>query len=288
MKPSSIADVIQVVKSADRLVLGCEIPACEAPEARGAIRLDMTGVSGTVDINPDNLSATFLAGTTLAEIDDALSPHGLWWPVDAAAARTLGGVLAGNGPYPGRTGYGPTRDWVLGMELILAGGEQMRVGGQTMKNVAGYDLTRLMIGSRGTLGVITAATLRLLPRPQRQVTVELPQRSHRAALDLSGACEWDGERLLVRLDGRPSQVERRLAALEAAIPGGVRVVGPEAWAPWYARAAGRYVRRLTPDWSTVGAPLVDLWRTDEPFRLSPLEQRLRDEIAPNRCFNPHL
>lgn len=121
--------------------------------------LDLAGVAGPIAINPANLSAAFLAGTTVAAIQAALAPHGLWWPVAARPDRTLGAVLAT---------AGPVRDWVLGLEVILAGGRRTHLGGSTMKNVAGYDLTRLFVGSRGTLGVIGAATLRLLPRPPGQ------------------------------------------------------------------------------------------------------------------------
>jgi hypothetical protein len=258
--------------------------------------LDLSRLAGPVEINAENLSATFLAGTRLADLQRLLAPHGLWWPLDAAPDRTLGAVLATAGPFPSRTAYGRASDWVLGLEVILAGGEQMRLGGQTVKDVAGYDLVRLIVGSRGTLGAIGAATLRLLPLPERQVTVSLPRSGWRCAIDLAVACEWDGTDLLVRLDGRPSQVERRLAALNGrltgaglgpAVPASAEpVAGP--WARWYAVSRGRCVRRSDPDWSLPGAPLLGLWRTAEPYRFTPLEEQLRAAIAPGRCFNPHL
>jgi hypothetical protein len=163
--------VARLVQASPRVVIG------GAPASADAAHLELTGLSGPVEINAENLSATFLAGTPIAEIDAALAPHGLWWPVDAGPDRLLGAVLATGGPYPGRTGYGYVRDWVLGLEVVLAGGERMQLGGQTMKNVAGYDLTRLFVGSRGTLGVIAGATLRLRPRPERMVTLRLPRES---------------------------------------------------------------------------------------------------------------
>lgn len=276
MRPTTLDEAARLVGEAGRVVIGA---------GAGAALLDPSGLKGPVEIMPDNLSATFLAGTTISEISAALEPHGLWWPVDATPSRTLGAVLATAGPYPGRTGYGPVRDWVLGMEAIMAGGVRHRIGGPTMKNVAGYDLTRLLVGSRGTLGLIGAATLRLLPRPERQVTLTLERSRYRQALDLAAACEWDGTRLLVRLDGRERQVERRLAALEGTPAPGA----PDPWADWHARAGGGRCRTLPePDWRSVGAPLLGLWRTDEPLRYTPLELRLREALAPDRCFNPHL
>lgn len=267
MRPLSLSDAARMVREAGRVTIGSG-------------GLDLTGIAGPVEVNPENLSAAFLAGTSIASLQETLAPHGLWWPVDAAPDRTLGAVLATAGPFPGRTGYGRVADWVLGMDVILAGGKQMRLGGQTMKNVAGYDLSSLMVGSRGTLGVIGAATLRLLPRPERQMTVILPRERAEAARDLCAACEWDGERLLVRFDGRQPQVQRRMDAA------GGTPVSPEAWDAWYERSPGRYVRR--PDWSAVGAPLLGLWRTGEPVRYSPLERKMRDAIAPGCCFNPDL
>lgn len=290
MRPTSLDEAARLVREAGRVVIG-EGGAPGAGPGAGAARLDPAGLTGPVEIMPDNLSATFLAGTALSDIQAALAPHGLWWPVDAAPHRTLGAVLATAGPYPGRTGYGPVRDWVLGMEAIMAGGVRHRIGSPTMKNVAGYDLTRLLVGSRGTLGLIGAATLRLLPRPERQVTLTLDRDRYRRALDLAAACEWDGTELLVRLDGRAGQVARRIAALgfgptAAAAP---PASAPDTWAGWYARSGGGRCRSLPePDWQAVGAPLLGLWRTDEPIRYTPLEQRLRDALAPDRCFNPHL
>lgn len=296
MRPATLEEAARLVREAGGVMIGPEPGVGAGPGvgsgggatgdgATGAALLDPSGLTGPVEIMPDNLSGTFLAGTTLAEIDAALAPHGLWWPVDAAPHRTLGAVLATAGPYPGRTGYGPVRDWVLGIEAVMAGGERHRLGGSTMKNVAGYDLTRLLVGSRGTLGLIGAATLRLLPRPERQVTLALERGRYPQAHDLAAACEWDGTRLLVRLDGRASQVERRLAVLEGAEPAPV----PDPWSDWHARAGGgRYRTLAQPDWRSVGAPLLGLWRTDEPLRYTPLELRLREAIAPGRCFNPHL
>jgi FAD/FMN-containing dehydrogenase len=259
-----------------------------APAFEDAAHLDLAGLSGPVEINAENLSATFLGGTPIGEIDAALAPHGLWWPVDAGPDRMMGAVLATGGPYPGRTGYGYVRDWVLGLEVVLAGGERMLIGGQTMKNVAGYDLPRLFVGSRGTLGAIVAATLRLRPRPERMVTLRMPRENLSAAAGRAAACEWDGEHLLVRLDGREAQVARWRSGLGDAAEALEGAEARDAWTVWYTRALGRYVPRPLPDWSAVGAPLLSLWRTDRPPSYSPLAEKIREAIAPGHCFNPSL
>jgi|GEM_PF-3892305 len=277
MQPATLDEAAKAVREAGRVAIG----KWSGPP--DVFRLDLRRLAGPVEITPENLSATFLAGTTIRAVDDALAPYGLWWPVDARPDRTLGAVLATGGPHPGRTGYGPVRDWVLGLEVILAGGARMHLGGQTMKNVAGYDLTRLFIGSGGTLGVIGAATLRLLPRPAEMATLILPQEHWTKTLDLAAACEWDGSRLLVRVDGRPNQVARRIERLTAL---GGEVVPPSAWTDWYRRSKGRYVEKEAPDWSTVGAPLLGRWRTDEPPPLSRLALWVREAVAPGSPFNP--
>jgi FAD/FMN-containing dehydrogenase len=277
-----LEDVMRLVCESGCVVIG------GAPDSGGAVRLDLAGLRGPVELNPENLSATFLAGSTIAEVDAALAPHGLWWPVDAAPLRTLGAVLATGGPYPGRTGYGYVRDWVLGLEVVLAGGERMLLGGQTMKNVAGYDLTRLFVGSRGTLGVIVTATLRLRPRPGQKRTLRLPRDHWSRAAGVATACEWDGGQLLVRLDGRENQVARRRDALGHEAGPLADEAAAAAWATWYERAGGRYVRAEEPQWDSVGAPLLGLWRTEAPVTFSPLSSKVREAIAPGKCFNPSL
>lgn len=184
----------------------------QAP-AGSVVDLELAGLSGPVAINPENLSATFLAGTPLGALDAALAEHGLLWPVDAAPGRSLGGVLAGGADYPGRTGYGPIREWVLGLEVATHDGQRLALGGSTMKNVAGYDLVKLHLGARGTLGAILAATLRLTPRPQQQQWFCASPAYPHEPREQVAAAELAGGRLYLRLDGRREQVERRAAAL---------------------------------------------------------------------------
>jgi glycolate oxidase FAD binding subunit len=106
------------------------------------------------------------AGTTLGALHRALEATPWELPLDAPDAATLGGVLAAAVMGPRSHGFGPTRDVVLGLDVVLAGGEHTRCGGRVVKNVTGYDLAKLYVGSIGTLGVIESAWLRLRPRPE--------------------------------------------------------------------------------------------------------------------------
>jgi glycolate oxidase len=119
------------------------------------------------EVDPDNEIAVAEAGVFNADLDRAAAEHGLMYAPDPSSFEisTIGGNLATNAGGLRCVKYGVTRDSVLGLEVVLAGGRVLRTGRRTMKGVAGYDLTSLFVGSEGTLGVITSATLRLRARP---------------------------------------------------------------------------------------------------------------------------
>lgn len=221
---ASIADKLSAVQGARQqhlplVIRGRGHTAGWLPDPAGPhAELPLADLAGPVEINVDNLSASFLAGTDLGAIAEALAPHGLMWPIDAAPGRSLGGVLAAGADYPGRTGYGPVRDWVLGLEVSTPAGQLMKLGGSTMKNVAGYDMVKVHLGARGTLGPILSATLRLVPRPEtQQWYVATPAYAHELREQVAAA-ELAGGRLYVRLDGRPDQVERRAGTVSRWLP----------------------------------------------------------------------
>jgi glycolate oxidase len=139
----------------------------------GALTVCFTQMNGIVEIDPLNLTATVQPGVINADLNRAAAEHGLLYPPDPASYEmcTIGGNLAENSGGLRCVKYGVTRDWVLGLEVVLADGSLVRTGGKTIKDVAGYDLTGLFVGSEGTLGLITQATLRLLPRPPANLTL---------------------------------------------------------------------------------------------------------------------
>ena len=143
------------------------------PPARYDLALDLSAVRGIVEYEPDDLVATVRAGTTLAELAAALTPRGQRWPVEPGLPEraTVGGTLASAAGGPSRPRYFHPRDWVIGARVVLGDGTAVRSGGRVVKNVTGYDLTRLWSGTFGTLVAIVELTLKLTAIPDRTVSL---------------------------------------------------------------------------------------------------------------------
>ncbi len=139
----------------------------------GWVVLAMSGMDRIIEIDPDNLLVVTQPGVITADLETAVEAQGLLYPPDPASHELsfIGGNIAENAGGLRCVKYGVTRDYVLGLEVVLADGEVIRVGGRNVKDVMGYDLTRLMVGSEGTLGIITEATLKLRPRPAPKTTL---------------------------------------------------------------------------------------------------------------------
>ncbi len=135
---------------------------------RNLTRLHSEKLSGLVEFDPDNQVAIFSAGAKLAEVQEFLSEHGQWLPLRPALldACTLGGMAALGACGPERLAYGAMRDRVLGLKFVSGEGREIIAGGRCVKNVAGYDVTRLLVGSAGTLGFITELTLYIATAPE--------------------------------------------------------------------------------------------------------------------------
>ena len=146
---------------------------------RAESRLDAAVHPGIIEYVPGDLTLTASAGTTLAELERATAAERQWLPLDpfGGDAGTLGATVATASSGPLAHGFGAVRDNVLGIELVTGRGEIVRAGGRVVKNVAGFDLTRLMIGAWGTLGAITEVSVRLRARPEvdRTLVVPLPE-----------------------------------------------------------------------------------------------------------------
>ncbi len=140
------------------------------PPARMGIVLGLGRLDRLVEHEPGDLTATVQAGMTFARFQDALRERGQWLSLDPPDAdrATLGGVIAANASGPRRHLYGTARDQLIGVTVVTADGSLVRGGGKVVKNVAGYDLPKLFVGSYGTLGIIVELTVRLRPVPEAE------------------------------------------------------------------------------------------------------------------------
>jgi len=215
----------------------------------GGIVICTSRMNRILEISEDDFVAVAEPGVVTGDLQDACKAKGLLYAPDPASARfsTVGGNLAQNAGGMRAVKYGTTRDWVLGLEVVLPGGRVLNTGSRCHKDVAGLDLTRLMVGSEGTLGFITKAILKLLPLPGAQASLLAVFGSAEAALDAVRAVfaagilptamefmpsevlsalakisvvpwpEGSGAALLMKVDGSPGAVAADLARLRKAV-----------------------------------------------------------------------
>jgi glycolate oxidase FAD binding subunit len=161
--------------------------------------LDTRGLQGIVSYEPSELVVTVNAGTALAELEDELAKQGQYLPFEpprfgagTALNGTVGGMVAAGLSGPARASVGAVRDYVLGVQMINGQGDHLTFGGQVMKNVAGYDVSRLMAGSMGVLGVITQVSLKVLPVAPAEATLVFAMGQAQALAQIN---HWGGEPL---------------------------------------------------------------------------------------------
>jgi D-lactate dehydrogenase (cytochrome) len=175
--PKNKAEIVEVVRFANRRGIpvvpygeGSSLEGHTIP-VYGGISLDLRLINSLLEVRPEDFVARVEPGVTHGQLNERLKEHSLFFPVDPGWDASLGGMAATNASGTNAVRYGAMRDQVLGLEVVLADGTAMRTGGMAMKSSAGYDLTRLFVGSEGTLGVFTEVTLRLYPIPDSAVAV---------------------------------------------------------------------------------------------------------------------
>ena len=285
IRPTSIAEVqaaVRAVPPGARILArgrGTKPPLSSPPE--GASELDVSGLSGIIEYEPGEFTFTALAGTPIAEIAAALAVYGQFLPFDpplVEAGATLGGTVAAGLSGPGRYRYGGVRDFILGVLYVDGAGEVVRTGGKVVKNAAGFDISKLMVGSLGALGVLVELSFKVFPKPEAYATLRVPHPTldaalatlHRLtgspmeifALDLEPAP--DGAILAVRLGGLAAALPERLARLRGLTGGGDALEDDADAAHW--RAAREF------SWRPEDAVLVKVPVT--PARIARLEADL--------------
>jgi len=177
--PTSVEMVQEIVHLARRNKIaiyprgaGTNLSGGAIPLKKGIV-LSFQKMNRIVDIDPANLTAVVQPGVVIAALNAAVAPYGLIYPPDpgTVATATMGGSAAENSGGLRGLKYGVTKNYIMGMEVVLASGEKVRFGGKTVKNVTAYDFSNLFVGSEGTLGIITELTAKLIPAPKYRRTM---------------------------------------------------------------------------------------------------------------------
>ncbi len=220
-------------------------PALSTP-AEGVTPLPLSGLTGIVEYLPDEFTITARAGTTLAEMADALAKNGQYLPFDPPliqSGATLGGTIASGANGPGRLRFGGLRDFILGTVFLTGDGRLVHGGGKVVKNAAGFDFPKLLVGSAGRLGVILEATFKVFPRPQSWATVRAETGSviegvktigalNRLAVDFDALEMTSTGTLHARLGGDQGTLDARIARLRSLSGLDWQADDPKIWTGW--------------------------------------------------------
>lgn len=220
LTPGSLTELAEAVRSAPRvLAVGAGTkPRLSAVEA---VRISTAHLCGLVEYDPAEFTFTALAGTTLAEITAVVAERGQYLPFDPPlvdSGATLGGTVAAGLSGPGRFRFGGVRDFLLGVRMVDGSGRLLRLGGRVVKNAAGFDVPKFLVGSLGRFGVLGELTFKVFPRPASTRTVRLTATSFAEAVPILrrlARSRWEPEALDLPPGG--TDVWVRLAGPEPAL-----------------------------------------------------------------------
>ena len=216
MHPTTLHELCDAVLAAPRVIA---VGAGTKPRLSdvAAARIVMTGLRGITAYDPGEFTFTALAGTPLADVVAALAEKGQYLPFDpllVEAGGTLGGAVAANSSGPGRFRCGGIRDFILGVRFVDGLGRLLRLGGSVVKNAAGFDVPKFLVGSLGRVAALGELTFKVFPRPSASRTLAVPHAAGRLASLARSRYEIDaldlppgGGTLLVRLAGPPRAVD---------------------------------------------------------------------------------
>lgn len=261
--PERIEDVVAAVRGHARVVAhGARTKAPLVADEPGAVYLDTTRLSGVVEYDPNEFTFTALAGTPLSEIQALLAGHGQHLPFDPPLARagaTLGGTVAAGLNGSGRLRYGGIRDFIIGVRLVDGTGRLVRGGGKVVKNAAGFDLPKLVVGSLGRLGVLVELSFKVFPAPPAWRTIRV-------------ACDGveDAVSVMAELGRRPFDLE----AVDLEPPGTLvlRVSGEDATLDVHAARVGAATGRRFE--LVAGGEEEAYWQGLRDFAWAPPESRI--------------
>ena len=248
LRPTTVEEVQEAIRTQKQLHAragGSKAALSTAPE--GVTCLDLSGLSGVLEYDPTEFTFIARAGTPVREIQDLLAKHGQFLPFDPVlvdSGATLGGTVAAGTSGPGRFRHGGVRDFLLGVRFVTGVGELVQGGAKVVKNAAGFDLPKLLVGSLGRLGVFVDVAFKVFPQPESYATLQLETSKLEAALEHIyelNTSSFDVEaldleppgKILLRIGGRTAAISSRLERIRSTLGGGDILQGKEEESLWH-------------------------------------------------------
>lgn len=290
----TVDELQDFVRSYERLHLrGGGTKSALSTPLDGTHTLDVSDLSGVVEYDPGELTFTALGGTSVADVQAQLDANNQYLPFDplfAERGATLGGTVASGLSGPGRYRFGGIRDFILGVSLVDGTGRLVRGGGKVVKNVAGFDIPKLVVGSLGEFGVLVELSFKVFPKPESRLTIEYRCSTLDAALEAlyrvytsqldmlsldlepnvnGSATVW------IRIGGLSGSVAKRANRVRSMMGGGEVIDGPDEARLWH---DARELAWIPPDWNVLKVPLT-------PRLVTRLESELKDKEALRRYIS---